>query len=113
MIEKKPEIFKIACLSDIRDLFNPKRQPFYAAFGNRTNVSQAADDKGRVSEVGPHHCCTFLSQDAFAYKQVGVPDARLFTVNPRGELIQEKTKANKSSYVIRHKSLLFTTICSD
>ncbi|TNM88505.1 hypothetical protein fugu_004759 [Takifugu bimaculatus] len=73
VIEKKPEIFKIACLSDIRDLFNPKRQPFYAAFGNRTN-------------------------DAYAYKQVGVCDTRLFTVNPRGELIQEKTKANKSSY---------------
>lgn len=73
VIEKKPEVFKIACLSDIKDLFNPKRQPFYAAFGNRTN-------------------------DAFAYKQVGVPDTRLFTVNPKGELIQEKTKGNKSSY---------------
>ncbi|CAG12378.1 unnamed protein product, partial [Tetraodon nigroviridis] len=73
VIEKKPEIFKIACLNDIRDLFNPKRQPFYAAFGNRTN-------------------------DAYAYKQVGVPDTHLFTVNPKGELIQEKTKANKSSY---------------
>lgn len=42
VIEKKPEVFKIACLSDIRDLFNPQRQPFYAAFGNRTNVSKAA-----------------------------------------------------------------------
>lgn len=38
-------------------------------------------------------------QDAYAYKQVGVPDTRLFTVNPKGELIQEKTKGNKSSYV--------------
>ncbi|XP_067443979.1 zgc:123305 isoform X1 [Thunnus thynnus] len=73
VIEKKPEVFKIACLSDIRDLFNPHRQPFYAAFGNRTN-------------------------DAYAYKQVGVPDTRIFTVNPKGELIQEKTKGNKSSY---------------
>ncbi|KAF3855967.1 hypothetical protein F7725_016690, partial [Dissostichus mawsoni] len=73
VIEKKPEVFKIACLGDIRDLFNPQRQPFYAAFGNRTN-------------------------DAFAYKQVGVPDTRLFTVNPKGELIQERTKVNKSSY---------------
>nr|XP_046240281.1 phosphatidate phosphatase LPIN2-like isoform X2 [Scatophagus argus] len=73
VIEKKPEVFKIACLGDIRDLFNPQRQPFYAAFGNRTN-------------------------DAFAYKQVGVPDTRLFTVNPKGELIREKTKGNKSSY---------------
>ncbi|KAK5872797.1 hypothetical protein PBY51_013460 [Eleginops maclovinus] len=73
VIEKKPEVFKIACLSDIRDLFNPQRKPFYAAFGNRTN-------------------------DAFAYKQVGVPDTRLFTVNPKGELIQERTKVSKSSY---------------
>ncbi|XP_041811797.1 zgc:123305 isoform X2 [Chelmon rostratus] len=73
VIEKKPEVFKIACLSDIRDLFNPQRRPFYAAFGNRTN-------------------------DAYAYKQVGVPDTRLFTVNPKGELIQERTKGNKSSY---------------
>ncbi|KAM9361200.1 phosphatidate phosphatase LPIN2 [Symphorus nematophorus] len=73
VIEKKPEVFKIACLGDIRDLFNPHRRPFYAAFGNRTN-------------------------DAYAYKQVGVPDTRLFTVNPKGELIQEKTKGNKSSY---------------
>ncbi|XP_068598063.1 zgc:123305 [Brachionichthys hirsutus] len=73
VIEKKPEIFKIACLGDIRDLFNPQRRPFYAAFGNRTN-------------------------DAFAYTQVGVSDTKLFTVNPKGELIQEKTKGNKSSY---------------
>uniref|UniRef100_A0A3Q3DXD3 Lipin 3 n=1 Tax=Hippocampus comes TaxID=109280 RepID=A0A3Q3DXD3_HIPCM len=73
VIEKKPEVFKIACLSDIRDLFNPKRQPFYAAFGNRTN-------------------------DAYAYTQVGVLNTRIFTVNPKGELIQEMTKGNKSSY---------------
>uniref|UniRef100_A0A3P8UZY9 phosphatidate phosphatase n=1 Tax=Cynoglossus semilaevis TaxID=244447 RepID=A0A3P8UZY9_CYNSE len=73
VIEKKPEVFKIACLSDIRDLFSPQKQPFYAAFGNRTN-------------------------DAYAYRQVGVPENRIFTVNPKGELIQEKTKVNKSSY---------------
>uniref|UniRef100_A0A8C3G4U1 phosphatidate phosphatase n=1 Tax=Cyclopterus lumpus TaxID=8103 RepID=A0A8C3G4U1_CYCLU len=73
VIEKKPEVFKIACLSDIKDLFTAQRKPFYAAFGNRTN-------------------------DAFAYKQVGVPDTRVFTVNPKGELIQERTKVSKSSY---------------
>uniref|UniRef100_A0A4W5RAN2 phosphatidate phosphatase n=1 Tax=Hucho hucho TaxID=62062 RepID=A0A4W5RAN2_9TELE len=73
VVEKKPEVFKIACLTDIRDLFNPQRKPFYAAFGNRTN-------------------------DAYAYKEVGVPDTRIFTVNPKGELIQEKNKGSKSSY---------------
>ncbi|TRY58610.1 hypothetical protein DNTS_007610 [Danionella cerebrum] len=73
VIEKKPEVFKIACLTDIRDLFGPVRHPFYAAFGNRTN-------------------------DVYAYKEVGVPETHIFTVNPKGELIQEKIKGNKSSY---------------
>lgn len=36
-------------------------------------------------------------QDVFAYKEVGVPVCRIFTVNPKGELIQEQTKGNKSS----------------
>lgn len=36
-------------------------------------------------------------QDVFAYKEVGVPLCRIFTVNPKGELIQEQTKGNKSS----------------
>lgn len=39
-----------------------------------------------------------LLQDVYAYTQVGVPDCRIFTVNPKGELIQERTKGNKSSY---------------
>ncbi|XP_060692424.1 phosphatidate phosphatase LPIN2-like isoform X2 [Hemiscyllium ocellatum] len=73
VIEKKPEVFKIHCLNDIRNLFNPHRCPFYAAFGNRSN-------------------------DAYAYKQVSVQESRIFIVNPKGELIQEQTKSNKSSY---------------
>ncbi|KAM8966513.1 phosphatidate phosphatase LPIN2 isoform 2-T2 [Pelodytes ibericus] len=73
VIEKKPEKFKIECLNDIKNLFAPYEQPFYAAFGNRTN-------------------------DVFAYVKVGVPDCRIFTVNPKGELIQEQTKGNKTSY---------------
>ncbi|XP_024840261.2 phosphatidate phosphatase LPIN2 isoform X3 [Bos taurus] len=73
VIEKKPEKFKIECLTDIKNLFAPAQQPFYAAFGNRPN-------------------------DVYAYRQVGVPDCRIFTVNPKGELIQERTKGNKSSY---------------
>ena len=39
VIEKKPEKFKIECLNDIKNLFAPSKQPFYAAFGNRPNVS--------------------------------------------------------------------------
>ncbi|XP_053430536.1 phosphatidate phosphatase LPIN3 isoform X2 [Nycticebus coucang] len=73
VIEKKPEVFKIACLSDIQQLFRPQAQPFHAAFGNRSN-------------------------DVFAYRQVGLPESRIFTVNPRGELIQELLKNHKSTY---------------
>uniref|UniRef100_A0A669BMY9 phosphatidate phosphatase n=1 Tax=Oreochromis niloticus TaxID=8128 RepID=A0A669BMY9_ORENI len=73
IIEKKPEKFKIECLTDIKNLFFPNTHPFYAAFGNRES-------------------------DVFAYKKVGVPVCRIFTVNPKGELILEQAKGNKTSY---------------
>lgn len=38
VIEKKPEKFKIECLTDIKNLFYPNTHPFYAAFGNRASV---------------------------------------------------------------------------
>ncbi|CAM4626977.1 unnamed protein product [Lepidochelys olivacea] len=73
VIEKKPEIFKIACLTDIRNLFGSMGQPFHAAFGNRIH-------------------------DVDAYKQVGLSASHIFTVNPKGELIRELTKSQKSTY---------------
>ncbi|NXR88500.1 LPIN3 phosphatase, partial [Hypocryptadius cinnamomeus] len=72
VIEKNPEVFKVPCLTDIRKLFATKF-PFYAGFGNRPN-------------------------DVYAYKQVGLPESRIFTVNPKGELIQELSKNQKSTY---------------
>lgn len=39
VIEKKPEKFKIECLTDIKNLFYSNTEPFYAAFGNRATVS--------------------------------------------------------------------------
>ncbi|CAH2246090.1 Hypothetical predicted protein [Pelobates cultripes] len=74
VIEKKPEKFKIECLTDIKNLFLPNIEPFYAAFGNRAT-------------------------DVYSYKEVGVSLNRIFTVNPKGELIQEHAKTNISSYV--------------
>ncbi|KFP76790.1 Phosphatidate phosphatase LPIN1, partial [Apaloderma vittatum] len=74
VIEKKPEKFKVQCLTDIKNLFYPNTEPFYAAFGNRP-------------------------ADVYSYKQVGVSLNRIFTVNPKGELIQEHAKSNISSYV--------------
>ncbi|XP_056670705.1 phosphatidate phosphatase LPIN1 isoform X3 [Monodelphis domestica] len=72
VIEKKPEKFKVQCLTDIKNLFLPNTEPFYAAFGNRP-------------------------ADVYSYKQVGVTLNRIFTVNPKGELVQEHAKTNISS----------------
>uniref|UniRef100_A0A8D1TVK0 phosphatidate phosphatase n=2 Tax=Sus scrofa TaxID=9823 RepID=A0A8D1TVK0_PIG len=41
VIEKKPEKFKVQCLTDIKNLFFPNTEPFYAAFGNRPAVSSS------------------------------------------------------------------------
>ncbi|XP_020717101.1 phosphatidate phosphatase LPIN2 isoform X2 [Ceratitis capitata] len=71
VIERKPEQFKIACLSDIRDLF-PDKDPFYAGYGNRIN-------------------------DVWAYRAVGIPIMRIFTINTKGELKHELTQTFQSS----------------
>lgn len=45
VIEKRPEKFKVACLTDIKNLFLPNTEPFYAAFGNRYTVSEHRDNE--------------------------------------------------------------------
>ncbi|XP_037924812.1 phosphatidate phosphatase LPIN2 isoform X3 [Hermetia illucens] len=71
VIERKPEQFKIACLSDIQTLF--PENPFYAGYGNRIN-------------------------DVWAYRAVGIPIMRIFTINTKGELKHELTQTFQSSY---------------
>ncbi|XP_046649509.1 phosphatidate phosphatase LPIN3-like isoform X2 [Daphnia pulicaria] len=73
VIEKKPEEFKISCLRDIQMLFPSHSNPFYAGYGNRVN-------------------------DVWAYRAVGIPTSRIFTINPRGELKLELPQAVQSSY---------------
>ncbi|XP_066974000.1 phosphatidate phosphatase LPIN3 isoform X16 [Macrobrachium rosenbergii] len=73
VIEKKPEEFKISCLRDIQALFAPERNPFYSGYGNRIN-------------------------DVWAYRAVGIPISRIFTINHRGELKHELTQTFQSSY---------------
>ncbi|XP_011141712.1 phosphatidate phosphatase LPIN1 isoform X2 [Harpegnathos saltator] len=73
VIEKKPEEFKISCLSDIQALFPEGSKPFYAGYGNRIN-------------------------DVWAYRAVGIPIMRIFTINHRGELKHELTQTFQSSY---------------
>ncbi|CAF3717267.1 unnamed protein product [Rotaria socialis] len=84
VIEKKPEYFKIECLKNIASLF-PAKNPFYAGFGNRIN-------------------------DQWAYTAVGIPVTRIYTINPRGEVVrQELSETLLTSYKNLHEivDLLF------
>merc|ERR1711994_999634 len=72
VIDRNPEEFKIRCLRDIQSLFHDKN-PFFAGYGNRAN-------------------------DAYAYRAVGIPVSRIFTINPAGELKHELTQNFQTSY---------------
>lgn len=88
---RRPEVFKMACLRDIMNLFNPltasspsgsdaqqkpSRTPFYAGFGNRLN-------------------------DALSYRSVSIPPTRIFTINSNAEVSLHLLTLNKfrTSYV--------------
>ncbi|KAG0054539.1 hypothetical protein BGZ83_011039 [Gryganskiella cystojenkinii] len=73
VIMRKPEEFKMACLRDIRRLFED-RNPFYAGFGNRIT-------------------------DALSYRSVNVPSSRIFTIDSGGEVKLELLSNYKSSYL--------------
>ncbi|KAI9885859.1 MAG: hypothetical protein M1823_002338 [Watsoniomyces obsoletus] len=73
---RKPEVFKMACLRDIYNLFGPNVNPFYAGFGNRLT-------------------------DALSYRSVTIPSTRIFTINSNAEVSLDVLSLNKykSSYV--------------
>ncbi|KAL8713421.1 MAG: hypothetical protein Q9220_002620 [cf. Caloplaca sp. 1 TL-2023] len=73
---RKPEVFKMACLRDILNLFGEKRNPFYAGFGNRLT-------------------------DALSYRSVNIPSTRIFTINSNAEVSLDLLTLNKykNSYV--------------
>ncbi|XP_045182167.2 phosphatidate phosphatase LPIN3-like [Mercenaria mercenaria] len=73
VIERKPEEFKISCLSDVASLFPENSPPFYAGFGNKVN-------------------------DVYAYKAINIPIYRIFTINPYGELKHELSYTFQTSY---------------
>ncbi|ODV77108.1 LNS2-domain-containing protein, partial [Suhomyces tanzawaensis NRRL Y-17324] len=85
IVLKKPEVFKMACLNDIKSLYfkslpdskeDDDRTPFYAGFGNRIT-------------------------DAISYRSVKIPSHRIFTINPNGEVHMEllELAGYKSSYL--------------
>ncbi|KAK4229114.1 nuclear elongation and deformation protein 1 [Podospora fimiseda] len=72
---RKPHIFKMATLRDIKSLYGPDRTPFYAGFGNRFT-------------------------DQISYRTVDVPSRRIFTINSNAEVSLDLLSLNKKlSYV--------------
>ncbi|KAL2021412.1 hypothetical protein VTK56DRAFT_7165 [Thermocarpiscus australiensis] len=73
---RKPHIFKMSTLRDIRSLYGPDRSPFYAGFGNRFT-------------------------DQISYRTVDVPRSRIFTINSNAEVSLDLLSLNKMklSYV--------------
>ncbi|KYK54691.1 SMP2 protein [Drechmeria coniospora] len=73
---RKPHVFKMATLRDIRNLYGPERTPFYAGFGNRLT-------------------------DQISYRTVDVPRTRIFTINSNAEVSLDLLSLNKlkMSYV--------------
>ncbi|KAJ4271589.1 lipin Ned1 [Fusarium torreyae] len=73
---RKPHIFKMATLRDIRNLYGPDRTPFYAGYGNRLT-------------------------DQISYRTVDVPRNRIFTINSNSEVSLDLLSLNKlkMSYV--------------
>ncbi|KTB16782.1 Phosphatidic acid phosphohydrolase 1 [Nakaseomyces glabratus] len=119
VILKKPEIFKIACLNDIRSLYFDNID-FHTA-----RESQKLEDAGGTNEkisdaIDKGHTLTFSATntddekptpffagfgnritDALSYRTVGIPSSRIFTINTEGEVHMEllELAGYKSSYI--------------
>ncbi|XP_022859166.1 phosphatidate phosphatase PAH1-like [Olea europaea var. sylvestris] len=61
VVRRAPHEFKIACLEDIKALFPADYNPFYAGFGNRDT-------------------------DELSYRRIGIPEGKIFIINPKGEV---------------------------
>uniref|UniRef100_A0A1D1XMY3 phosphatidate phosphatase n=1 Tax=Anthurium amnicola TaxID=1678845 RepID=A0A1D1XMY3_9ARAE len=76
VIRRAPHEFKIACLEEIRALFPPECNPFYAGFGNRDT-------------------------DEISYLKVGIPKGKIFIINPKGEVVVNH-RVDTKSYTSLH-----------
>lgn len=104
VILKKPEVFKISCLNDIRSLYFRTPQKTSKDY----HVDGADGGKIHEDEEDPDERPTpFFAgfgnriTDALSYRTVGIPSSRIFTINPDGEVHMEllELAGYKSSYV--------------
>uniref|UniRef100_A0A0K0DDA4 LNS2 domain-containing protein n=1 Tax=Angiostrongylus cantonensis TaxID=6313 RepID=A0A0K0DDA4_ANGCA len=80
VIERRPEEFKIAALSDLKKLFSVK-QPFFAGFGNRET-------------------------DVTTYLAVGIMPARILIIDPSGRV----RRSDSVGYVSNYSSMATETV---
>ncbi|ULT85773.1 hypothetical protein L5515_005689 [Caenorhabditis briggsae] len=80
VIERRPEEFKIAALTDLKQLF-PSGNPFYAGFGNRNT-------------------------DVVSYEAVSVPAARILIIDPSGKV----KRSDSSGLALSYKSMATDTV---
>ncbi|EFO87866.1 hypothetical protein CRE_05620 [Caenorhabditis remanei] len=80
VIERRPEEFKIAALTDLKQLF-PSGNPFYAGFGNRIT-------------------------DVVSYDAVAVPAARILIIDPSGKV----KRSDSSGLALSYKSMATDTV---
>ncbi|CAJ0960871.1 unnamed protein product, partial [Mesorhabditis belari] len=73
VIERRPEEFKIAALSDLRKLF-PVKHPFFSGFGNRET-------------------------DTVSYRAVDIPISRILIIDPSGKVRRADSKGLVSTYL--------------
>ena len=73
VIIKRPDLFKVDCLSAIKNLFPENSEPFYAGFGNRDT-------------------------DAVSYKAVEIKEGKIFIINPKGIIKQFHNDVYCKSY---------------
>ena len=74
---RKPHVFKMATLRDIRNLYGQERKPFIAGFGNRFS-------------------------DQISYRTVDVPGNRIFTINSNAEVVLDVLSLNKRTMSYRN-----------
>ena len=73
VIAKKPDVFKIRCLEEVKSIFPPGSNPFFAGYGNRQT-------------------------DVKSYEAIGIPKSLIFIVNSKGLLRHEQALSFQSSY---------------
>ena len=111
VILKKPEVFKIACLNDIRSLYfeddgsNPPIDSSHQQGDSHLRLVNSMDTRSDVNldDRPTPFFAGFGNRitDALSYRTVGVPSSRIFTINTEGEVHMEllELAGYKSSYI--------------